>query len=158
MKCKYKYFFGCVWVGWLAVGGKNSPQHPGLAKGALGPRPDFLEQIIVFVSVCISLLSFAVFKSWGILRYHYQKCLSFYSQIPQIKLIPMSFLYFLFVLGKCISFLNRVQCAMWFFSSEAIILLILYFSHFFCKSGWTPKMQINNEMFKLLFCEICPNV
>ena len=54
--------YSCVKLDdWL--GGNNSPQHPGLAKGALGPRPDFLEQIIVFVSVCISLLSFAVFKS-----------------------------------------------------------------------------------------------
>ena len=124
---------------------------------ALPRAPSGLDQIFwnkllylfLFVFLCF-LLQYSSHEAYSDIIT--KKCLSFYSQIPQIKLIPMSFLYLLFVLGKCISFLNRVQCAMWFFSSEAIILLILYFSHFFCKSRWTPKMEINNEMFKSFCC------
>ena len=63
MLVKYLCVFDC----WVELddwpGGKNSPQHPGLAKGTLGPTPDFLEQIIVFVQkfFCISICLFLYF-------------------------------------------------------------------------------------------------
>ena len=61
--CVMPILFVCVYScvkldDWL--GGNNSPQHPGLAKGALGPTPDFLEQIIVFVLKFFSI-SFSFF-------------------------------------------------------------------------------------------------
>ena len=62
--CVMPILFVCVYScvkldDWL--GGNNSPQHPGLAKGALGPTPDFLEHIFVFVLKCFSTNSFCPF-------------------------------------------------------------------------------------------------
>ena len=83
---------------------------------ALPRAPSGLDQIFwnkllylfLFVFLCF-LLQYSSHEAYSDIIT--KKCLSFYSQIPQIKLIPMSFLYLLFVLGKCISFLNRAQCA-----------------------------------------------